>query len=285
MLPVRILFILASVYTTSVLAQSCHSGAVEKGNFYFYWGWNRAFYSPSTIHFQGNTYDFQLYDVVAVDRQSPFSTSLYLNPKKMTIPQYNARIGYYFKNDWQISLGVDHMKYVMLHDQPSTLNGYIYNSGTGYDGVYDNHPFTIGQDFLKFEHTDGLNYINTELRKSKILFSSKWFVPSILVGGGFGVLLPKTNTTLLANPRYDAFHLAGYGVDGVVALNLNFLKYFFIQGETKMGFVHMPDIRTTMNASDKASQAFLYTQFNVNFGLQFAIKKQKQTQVNGVKSR
>jgi hypothetical protein len=277
----RYFLILASLLSSSFFAQSSYPVTVEKGSFYFYWGWNRAYYSPSTLHFRGNTYDFQLYDVVAVDRQSPFSTSLYLNPKKMTIPQYNARIGYYFKNDWQISLGVDHMKYVLVHDQPSTINGYIYNSGTSYDGVYDNQPFSIGQDFLKFEHTDGLNYINTELRKSKILFSSKWFVPSILVGGGFGVLLPKTNSTLLANPRYDAFHLAGYGVNGVVALNLNFLKYFFIQGETKMGFVHMPDIRTTMNASDKASQAFLYTQFNVNFGLQFTIKNKNKPRLMG----
>jgi len=273
------------VWITSSQAQNSVSASTERGCFYFYWGWNRAYYSPSTIHFQGNTYDFQLYDVVAVDRQSPFSPELYFNPKKMTIPQYNARIGYYFKNDWQLSLGVDHMKYVMLHDQPSTLNGYIYNSGTSYDGVYDNQPFSIGQDFLKFEHTDGLNYINGELRKSKNLLSSNWFVPSILVGGGLGVLLPKTNTTLLANSRYDAFHLAGYGMDGVLALQLLFFNHLFIQGETKMGFVHMPDIRTTMNASDKASQAFLYTQFNVNFGVQFSINKQKQTQVNGVKSR
>jgi hypothetical protein len=36
-----------------------------------------------------------------------------------------------------------------------------------------------------------------------------------------------------------------------------------------------------MNASDKASQAFLYTQFNVNFGVQFSIKNQKKTRLMG----
>jgi hypothetical protein len=249
------------------------NNAFNKGSFYFYWGWNRSFYSPSTIRFSGNNYDFQLYDVVAVDRQSPFDPQLYLSPSYMTIPQYNARIGYYFKHNLQISFGVDHMKYVMLHDQPSTINGYIYNSNTSYDGVYVNQPFTIGQDFLKFEHTDGLNYINSELRKSMLLLNVKHFQTTFLFGGGLGVLLPKTNTTLLANPRYDAFHLAGYGVDGVMSLQLNFFKYFFVQGEAKMGFIHMPDIRTTMNASDRASQMFLYNQFNINFGLQFSLIK------------
>ena len=261
------------VFLTFSFAAQRKPEAFKKGSFYFYWGWNRSYYSPSTIHFSGNNYDFQLYDVVAVDRQSPFDAELYFTPSKMTIPQYNARIGYYFKHNLQISLGVDHMKYVMLHDQPSTINGYIYNSNTSYDGVYVNQPFTIGQDFLKFEHTDGLNYINSELRKSMLLLNVKHFQTTFLFGGGLGVLLPKTNTTLLANPRYDAFHLAGYGVDGVMSLQLNFFKYFFVQGEAKMGFIHMPDIRTTMNASDRASQMFLYNQFNINFGLQFSLFK------------
>ncbi len=269
----KLLKLLLFVFLTFSFVAQRKPEAFKKGSFYFYWGWNRSYYSPSTIQFSGNNYDFQLYDVVAVDRQSPFDAELYFTPSKMTIPQYNARIGYYFKHNLQISLGVDHMKYVMLHDQPSTINGYIYNSNTTYDGVYVNQPFTIGQDFLKFEHTDGLNYLNSELRKSMLLLNVKHFQTTFLFGGGLGVLLPKTNTTLLANPRYDAFHLAGYGVDGVMSLQLNFFKYFFVQGEAKMGFIHMPDIRTTMNASDRASQMFLYNQFNINFGLQFSLIK------------
>ena len=271
--------ILLFIFVTSSIVAQRKSNAFNKGSFYFYWGWNRSFYSPSTIHFSGNTYDFQLYDVVAVDRQSPFSADLYLNPKRMTIPQYNARIGYYFKHNLQVSLGVDHMKYVMLHDQPSTINGYIYNSNTSYDGVYVNEPITIAQDFLKFEHTDGLNYINAELRKSMRVFGVKHVQSTFLFGGVVGMLLPKTNTTLLANPRYDAFHLSGYGVNGVMSLQLNFFKYFFVQGEAKMGFIHMPDIRTTMNASDRASQMFLYNQFNVNFGVQFSLIKYSEAKI------
>lgn len=266
---VIILFSLCVTTQGNTQVNSVH----QKGGFYFYWGWNRAFYSPSTLHFHGNNYDFELYDVVAVDRQSPFDPSLYFNPQKMSIPQYNCRMGYYFKNNLQFSLGVDHMKYVMLHDQPSTMNGYIYNSNTSYDGVYINQPFNIAQDFLKFEHTDGLNYINAELRKSLPLLLKKHFETTFLLGGGAGMLLPKTNTTLLSNERYDAFHIAGYGLNGVASMQLNFFKYLFVQGEAKLGYVHMPDIRTTKNASDRASQMFLYNQFNVNFGLQFSLTK------------
>ena len=160
--------ILLFIFVTSSIVAQRKSNAFNKGSFYFYWGWNRSFYSPSTIHFSGNTYDFQLYDVVAVDRQSPFSADLYLNPKRMTIPQYNARIGYYFKHNLQVSLGVDHMKYVMLHDQPSTINGYIYNSNTSYDGVYVNEPITISQDFLKFTSKFHRRHPRGQIRKSLI---------------------------------------------------------------------------------------------------------------------
>ena len=38
--------------------------------------------------------------------------------------------------------------------------GKIANSGTSYDGDYDEQDFYVAQDFPKFEHTDGLNYLN-----------------------------------------------------------------------------------------------------------------------------
>lgn len=58
----------------------------KKGDFYFYWGWNRATHTKSDIHFTGNDYDFTLNDVVAKDRQSPWDPAIYLNPANLTIP-------------------------------------------------------------------------------------------------------------------------------------------------------------------------------------------------------
>lgn len=248
----------------------------QKGGFYFYWGWNRDAYTKSNIRFQGTDYDFTLSKVVATDRQSAFDPKIYFSPVKLTIPQYNFRLGYYFKEHYQISLGVDHMKYVMVVNQPSHIDGYINNSGTSYDGIYSNQAFTIAPNFLLFEHTDGLNYINTELRRSDILFHRKFFEVSVNEGFGIGGLLPRTNTTLLNNPRYDQFHFSGYGLGIVGALHLSFFKYFFIQGELKGGFIHMPDIRTTMHIEDKASQHFFWGQYNVVFGGQFPIGQGKK---------
>lgn len=248
----------------------------QKGNFYIYWGWNRAHYSHSDIHFKGTDYDFTLDNVVARDRQSPFSSKIYLNLGNLTIPQTNLRFGYYFKDKYQLSLGVDHMKYVMVNEQTVNMDGTIANSGTAYDGVYNDQDFKVARDFLLFEHTDGLNYLNAEIRRADVLWSSKHIWLTSQFGAGLGAMMPKTNATLLSNARHDEFHLAGYGLGIVGGLNINFFKYAFLQFEWKGGFIHMPDIRTTQFKADKASQAFFFSQYNFSIGVNYPFGKKNK---------
>ena len=133
-----------------------------KGEFYFLWGWNRSYYSDADITFKGDDYNFTLYEVDAYDRQSPFSIDLYFNPSTITIPQYNFKLGYYFTDTFSLNIGFDHMKYVMESGQTTKINGNISNSGTAYDGNYSDEDIVVAPDFLLFEHTDGLNYLNLE---------------------------------------------------------------------------------------------------------------------------
>ena len=243
----------------------------KKGSFYLYWGWNRGAYTKSDITFSGDSYKFKLDNVIANDRQSLYRSNLYLNPSTMTIPQYNLRFGYFFKDKYEISIGADHMKYVMKQNQSVNMNGYIENSGTSYDGEYSDRDMNMDPSFLMFEHTDGLNYLNVEVKRSDALINVKYFNVSTSYGAGAGVLVPRTNTTLMGNQRHDEFHLAGYGLGLTGGLKLNFFKYFFIQGEAKYGFIHMPDIRTTYNPADKAKQHFFFMQYNIVFGAQFQL--------------
>lgn len=277
------------IYFTLLLLSICFNNHAQwvkdnyyrKGNFSIYWGWNRSAYSTSNIHFKGGDYDFKLMNVIAKDRQSKFDAKIYLNPARMTIPQYNFRIGYFFHDHYQISLGADHMKYVMQNDQFVKINGeidngYISPSGTDYNGVYTDEDIQLKKDFLLFKHTDGLNYENIEVRRFDVIFGRKNFAIAVNEGLGIGLLIPRTNTTLMNNARYDEFHLAGYGFSAVASVNLTFFKYFFIQTEWKGGFIHMPDIRTTMNKIDKASQYFWFSQYNAVFGANFRFKSKEE---------
>lgn len=250
----------------------------NKNHFFIYWGWNRAWYTNSDISFSGNTYDFTLKDVAAKDRQSNFNLDPYLNPMQMTIPQTNFRIGYYFNDHWSITGGVDHMKYVMVQNQTVKISGEISGTETSYNNIYNNEDIELKEDFLIFEHTDGLNYVNFEARRKDELFSFRKISKAnidinLIEGAGVGFLFPRTNTTLLSNERNDEFHVAGYGFSTMAGLNVTFWKHFFIQSELKGGFINMPDVRTTKFKSDKAKQHFFFGQVNYVFGLQFGLGK------------
>lgn len=240
-----------------------------KSRWYIYWGWNLDGYSDSDIHFKGDDYDFTLQNVAANDRQTPFEARTYCNPLRATIPQYNFRVGYFLNNHYNVSFGIDHMKYVMQQKQIVGIDGFINNSETQYDGLYENDEILLAADFLRFEHTDGLNYVNTELRRMDNLFAIGPVKVNAVEGISAGFLWPKTNCTLLNNERYDEFHIAGFGTGILAGINVELYQYFFLQSELKGGYINMPSIRTTAFESDIADQQFFFAQWNVVFGVNF----------------
>lgn len=246
----------------------------NKGKFFAYWGWNRGHFSRSDITFKGDNYNFTLTDVTSKDKPKPFGI-YYFKIDEVTIPQTNFRIGYFIKENYTISLGVDHMKYVMKNDQTVKINGTI-NLGGDFDGTYSNDNIVLTEDFLLFEHTDGLNYVNAEFSRFDNLdnwlkFKVKNIDINLTEGVGVGILYPKTNTTLLGKERYDEFHVSGYGVSAHAGLNITFFKHFFIQSNLKVGYINMQDIRTTANKSDSASQHFTFLENMYVLGARFGI--------------
>ena len=249
--------------------------AHNKGKFYIFWGGNRESYSKSDIRFKGADYDFTLHNVSAHDKPKGFHID-YFNPARMTIPQTNLRIGYFISDHYNISIGFDHMKYVMYNDRRVNYSGYYPNAGSYNENPADGQ-LTLDEDFLLFEHTDGLNYVNTEI--SRVDDISKLFrinntdkiQVNITEGLGAGFLYPKTNTTLLGKDRYDEFNIAGYGLSAKVGLNVTFFKHFFIQTELKGGFIEMNNIRTTQDKADSAEQNFWFLQRILTVGGIFRI--------------
>lgn len=250
--------------------------AHNKGKFYFYWGGNRGSFTKSDIHFTGNGYDFTLHDVEARDKPKGWHVD-YINPGRMTIPQTNFRMGYFINDKYNISIGVDHMKYVMFQDRVVNYSGNYPNRGTYGEATAPNQVL-LTEAFLTFEHTDGLNYINTEFSRvddisSKIFktWNSDKIQINLTEGLGAGILYPKSNTKLLGKQRYDDFHIAGYGISAKAGLNFTFFKHYFMQTELKGGYINMNDIRTTHDPVDRASQHFWFLERVISFGGIFQI--------------
>ena len=249
----------------------------RKGQFFASWGWNRESYSKSDIRFKGDNYDFTLRDVVADDKPNPFGIKFF-SPGDITLPQTNFTLGYFFKDNYNIVIGFDHMKYVMRQNQDVIVNGNIQVGSPDFDGAYNNQLTTLTEEFLQFEHTDGLNYAFIGVNRfdnfnDLLRINTPKFEVNLEEGLSVGLLYPRTNTTLLGKERYDEFHVSGYGLSAKVGLNLTFFKHFFLQTDFKVGYINMQDIRTTQSTSDKASQHFYFYETAYTFGYRFRIFK------------
>lgn len=269
---------LCALSTTLGFAQSQtsqeDSSLTKKGKIFLFWGWNTAAYSDSDIHFKGNGYDFTLKSVSAHDRITPFTFKDYFAPDSWTIPQTNARIGYFVKDNVAVVLGLDHMKYVMDQNQTVGFEGHI-SDPTYANMIQSGSAVNLtNEQFLTFEHTDGLNYINVGVEKYQNILNKKGFDVEFAYGAGVGALFPKSNVKLFGNERSDRFHLAGFGADARASFNAIFANHIMLRLEGKIGYINMPDIKTTLNNKpDKASQDFMFAQANLGIGYIFGFKK------------
>lgn len=273
--------VLCSIVLVSFIANS-QSGHKKKrstaaGTISFYWGYNRAWYTNSTIRFVGSDYDFKLKGASASDRPDKFKTSVYFNPRTITVPQYNARIGYYFKDKWQISFGVDHMKYVLDDHNEVSLDGYIKPGiDTVWSGDYFNQPVVTDRTSFHYENTNGVNFLRFELMRSFDLYElgrKRQIALTGNLGVGVGPMLTFNDLNFAGEHSFATPSISGYGVGVNGALRLEFFKHVFVQAETGLGISHLTHVRTRANDRNQfARQAFGFSQYFVAGGVLFYIR-------------
>lgn len=249
--------------------------AHNKGKFFFHMGGNRAYYTTSDLHFEGQGYNFTLENAQSHDLPKGWNID-YITPGKLTTSQTNWKAGYFFHDKFNVSIGIDHMKYVMTQNQTALINGNINlpssEAGSVFNGSYNNQPVDLSDGkFLKFEHTNGLNYVFTEVAHYvdiSSLFGIKntdIFQINFTQGVGMGLLVPRTDATVLGKERHDEFHISGYGFSADAGLNFTFFKHFYAQTEIKGGYINMTDVRTTYT-NDHAKHHFWYGETIISFG-------------------
>jgi len=248
--------------------QSFFKHVDRKGEIFLTWGWNRSQYTDSDIHFKGDGYKFTLNNVTASDRPSPLSAETYLDPRNVTIPQYQYRIGYYINDHYAISFGFNHMKYVMDQNQTVKIDGHINTPEAGdYNGTYNNDDIELTTDFLTLEHTDGLNFLSFQLDRIDAFWVSKNKKHSLNLTEGFalGMMFPRSDVNLFGEGKNE-WHIAGYGISAHVGLRFDFFKYLYIQGQLEGGFIDLPDIITTGKEGAKAKQNFFFLEQMIMIG-------------------
>jgi len=191
----------------------------------------------------------------------------FLNPSRISIPQTNLHIGYFITDNISIAFVFDHMKYVMDKDQVVDIDNNL--SHPDIDGRISDGKIKLTEDFLQFEHTDGLNYIAIEGSYFRSFWQPTQGVDfSFVAGGGAGVLYPRTNVTLLDRDKNDELHISGYGYNVKAGIEITFLENFFFRYMIKQGHINMPDV-VTSSEGDEADQEFDFTEYYGIFGYRF----------------
>lgn len=244
----------------------------QKGSYYVTWGYNRSAYADSDIRFVGPGYDFTLLNAKALDFPTPLSEiKTYLDPGLLSIPQFNFHAGYFLKDNLSISLGWDHMKYVVKDLQTVRVSGFIdpQTSTPGitvdpaYVGTFNQTPLVLDpQKFVHLEHTDGYNYASIELEYYKSLYRSlhSRFAIDWMNGVGIGALVPRSDVHVFGVGQNNFWNLAGGGASLKTGLKLNLSKHLFFEATAKTGATRLWDIHTTGRSVDRAEQSIYFAE-------------------------
>jgi len=217
-----------------------------KGTLFGYWGYNRSAYTKSDLRLIGQGYDFTLKNATAHDNQSKRFED-YVDLGNITVPQFNGRVGYYFKNHYAISFGYDHMKYIFDDGNRVLLNGTIKPGiDTIWSGTYNDEPVITDREHFHYENSNGLNYLHFEVMRSDMLYRTKntKFAISTNFGLGAGGLLSFNDFNFGQQKDMVTISMSGYAVSAHASLRFEFFNHFFLQTEASGGFMHQLHVRT-----------------------------------------
>ena len=240
------------------------------GNFYLNWGYNRDWYTKSTIHFKNTTtdnYDFTFIKAKAHDR--PDMENFY-KINALTIPQYDFSIGYLFndKHDLGIELAWNHLKYVVTDNQVIHVQGQIRGHLIDKDTL-------VTPSFVHLQHTNGNNYAMLNLVKRQKLWVSKHIQLSAIGKIGAGPLISYTISSVLGNNDDGYFHYHGLVAGLSAGLKLDLGRYFFVQTDLQGAWVNYTNTKLGADHQGLSTQKFYSLQYSYSFGFRHPIHKSR----------
>ena len=190
------------------------------------------------------------------------SFSNYFAPKNIWIPQYNYRVGWFFNDRWSFSLGLDHMKYVVVQDQSVRLTGVIAPSRSITYATSGEERVSLTPDLLRYEHTDGLNLLAVDADHFDRIWHSAddrqaiYFTEGLFVGP----VIPRTDVRLFGVGMNNKFHLAGYGAGAQIGVFALAMDRIFLRANVRAGYIDLPSVLTTGEGNDRANQHFWFVE-------------------------
>jgi hypothetical protein len=243
--------------STATLPTTKYNYVGRKGSWWFSWGYNKEWYTHSDIHVKqpslGNNYVFK--SVFAEDKvgwdQGIFGEAF-------TIPQYNYRVGYWFKDNWGIELAFDHTKYQVAQMQ-----------GLHVVGTMDGKPvnqYMLNDSILVYQLNNGANFFLFNL-VHKIKFDHlnyKNFNTSFLWKAGVGWMVPHVQNTIFGKDNDPHFQFGGLDAGFEADVRCTFFKYVYLEYCNKVVYTNYWNLKVY---DGTARQSFGTYEMILNLGL------------------
>ncbi len=243
----------------------------RKGEFYFSWGYNKEWYTRSTVRVMqpelGN--DYKLKNISGHDHPG-WDEGLF--KIALSIPQYNYRLGYIFDRKrglgWEINF--DHTKFI-IGDQDAKIVGKMgnrqvdttvaFNQANGYYYYLNN-----GANFLLFNLTKRWHFYEAANGNIKIDGFGK---------AGIGPVIPHVeNRFSLRDSANDPhFQIGGWNVGVEAALRATFFKMIYLEYANKLDFASYSGLRIYKG---KARQSFGCYEMILSLGVTFPMGKREK---------
>jgi hypothetical protein len=245
---------------------AAQSKSNRKGEFYFSWGYNKEWYTRSNVHVEqpelGNDYTFK--NVRAHDNPG-WNKGLF--SKALTIPQYNYRLGYFFKDDLAIEINFDHTKYII--DQQEVR----------YKGRMDNKPV---DETVEWHQENGFHYfLNNGANFLLFNIVKRWGLyehPTdkiridMLGKAGVGPVIPHVDNSLFGQQNNPDFQIGGWNVGVEQAIKATFYKYAYVEFAHKIDYARYAHLNVYKG---RARQAFGTYELILSLGVNIPTIKKK----------
>ncbi len=264
------------VFSLSVLSFFTNAQTFNpyKSRIYFSWGYNKEWYSSSTIKVsqpsQNSNYQFNNIsgeDKIGWDK---------LFQHELTIPQYNYRFGFFLKKhpSWGFEFNFDHTKYQMTPGQYAHVSGTI--NGRNVD---TNLVIVDSVNFWKLNN--GANFFLFNVTKRFYIGGTKngLFRLYNIYKLGIGPVIPHTENTLWGHENTPGFQFGGLNAGFEANYRLEVGNYVFIDLAQKVDYANYWGLRVYEGT---AKQSFFTYEVMATLGLMLPYKEQKKPE-EGVK--
>lgn len=254
--------VLSATIITSASAQT--KKPVRKKEFYFSWGYNKEWYTKSTVKINqpslGNNYSF-----VNIKGHDHPGWDEGLFSKAFTIPQYNYRLGLFINKEkgLAVEINFDHTKFIFA-DQQARVKGTMnnkavdsiinFNADNGYYYYLNN-----GANFLLFNIVKRWHWIATKDEKIKI---------DLLGKAGIGPVIPHVQNKFQGMENEPGFQLGGWNIGVEAALRTTFFNYVFLEYSNKLDYARYSNLKIY---EGRAKHAFGTYEMILSLGATFPV--------------